>query len=141
MRRCHLSQIIIGDIESSYIRCNIDGIKYLVRIPQSKVNLMHGIIKDEIAKKRRPICTVNEEILTAVQMTIKGRKKSDGTGRLAEQLADRLGIGPALVYQARRILREGSKKILNNVRSGKMPIKTAYNLITGKEATVQKLAR
>jgi ParB-like chromosome segregation protein Spo0J len=69
-----------------------------------------------------------EEILTAVQLTINGRKeKNDGTGRLGDLLAERLGISPATVYQARTILKEAPLEVLEAVKKGKTSMKKAYN--------------
>ena len=67
------------------------------------------------------------EILTAVQM-LKGRKENnDGNGRAAEQLADKLGIGASMVYQARAILKEASPEDLKAVQEGEKSIKKAYS--------------
>ena len=65
------------------------------------------------------------EIMLAVDM-IKGRKENDGTGRAAELLAERLGIGPATVYQARAILKDGSPEEIKAVKKGDISIKKAY---------------
>jgi hypothetical protein len=66
------------------------------------------------------------EILTAAQM-IKGRKENDGTGRAAEIMAEKLGISPATVYQAKAILKDASPETLKEVKEGKKSIKKAYN--------------
>jgi ParB family chromosome partitioning protein len=66
------------------------------------------------------------EILTAAQM-IKGRKEADGTGRAAEILAEKLGISPATVYQARAILKDASPEDLKAVKKGEASIKAVYN--------------
>jgi ParB family chromosome partitioning protein len=66
------------------------------------------------------------EILTAAQM-IKGRKENDGTGRAAEILAEKLGVSPAMVYQAKAILKDASPDTLKEVKEGKKSIKKAYN--------------
>jgi ParB-like chromosome segregation protein Spo0J len=67
------------------------------------------------------------DILTAVQI-IKSRKESnDGTGRLADQLADRLGISPTTVYAARAILKEALPEDLEAVKKGEKSIKKVYN--------------
>jgi ParB/RepB/Spo0J family partition protein len=69
-----------------------------------------------------------EEILTAVQLTINGRKeKNDGTGRLGDQLAERLGISPATIYQARAILKDAPPEVLEAVKKGKTSMKKGYN--------------
>jgi ParB family chromosome partitioning protein len=66
------------------------------------------------------------EILTAAQM-IKGRKENDGSGRAAEILADKLGISPATVYQAKAILKDAPPETVKEVKEGKKSIKKAYN--------------
>lgn len=65
------------------------------------------------------------EILTAAQM-IKGRKENDGTGRAAEILAEKLGVSPATVYQARAILKDASPEDLKAVKKGEKSIKKVY---------------
>jgi ParB family chromosome partitioning protein len=71
----------------------------------------------------------SSEILTAAQM-IHGRKEYDGKGRAAEQLAERLGISPATVYQARKIMMEAPEEDLKAVQNGERSIKSVYNEIT-----------
>jgi ParB family chromosome partitioning protein len=69
------------------------------------------------------------EILRAAQM-IHGRKDRDGSGRAAEQLAERLGVSPATVYQARKIVMEAPEEELKAVQNGEKSIKAVYNGIT-----------
>jgi len=72
------------------------------------------------------------EIMTAVQ-TIKGRKENDGSGRAAEILAEDLGISPATVYLARKILKEGTPEDLKEVKEGKKSIKKKSNEIKDRQ--------
>jgi ParB family chromosome partitioning protein len=69
------------------------------------------------------------EILTAARM-IHGRKEKDGKGRAAELMAQRLGVSPATIYQARKIMMEAPKEDLKAVQAGKKSIKSVYNGIT-----------
>jgi ParB family chromosome partitioning protein len=75
----------------------------------------------------------SSEILTAAQM-IHGRKERDGKGRAAEQLAERLGISPATVYQARKIMMEAPEEDLKAVQNGEKSITAVYNKIRKKAA-------
>ena len=75
----------------------------------------------------------SSEILTAAQM-IHGRKERDGKGRAAEQLAKRLGVCPATVYQARKIMMEAPEEELKAVQRGEKSIKAVYNKIKKKAA-------
>jgi ParB family chromosome partitioning protein len=68
------------------------------------------------------------EILTAAQM-IKGRKENDGTGRAAEILAEKLGVSPSTVYQARAILKDATPDELKAVKKGDKSIKKTYQEI------------
>jgi len=72
------------------------------------------------------------EILTAAQM-IKGRKENDGTGRAAEIMAEKLGVSPATMYQARAILKDASQEELKAVKKGEKSIKKAYNEIKDRQ--------
>jgi ParB family chromosome partitioning protein len=69
----------------------------------------------------------SSEILTATKM-IQGRALN-GTGRAAEHLANRLRISQTTVYQAKAIVKEAPKEILESVQSGKMSIKAGYKAI------------
>jgi ParB family chromosome partitioning protein len=68
----------------------------------------------------------SSEILAAAQM-IHGRKEKDGKGRAAEQLAERLGVSPATIYQARKIMMEAPEEELKAVQAGEKSIKSVYN--------------
>jgi ParB family chromosome partitioning protein len=68
------------------------------------------------------------EILIAAG-TLQERKSRDGKGRAAEQLAERLGVSAATIYQAKKILAEAPEELIEEVRSGKKPINTGYNEI------------
>jgi transposase len=57
-----------------------------------------------------------------------------GEGRAADNLARRLGVSTATVYQARRVLRHGGEELLERVRRGEITIKKAYNSLLQKEA-------
>jgi hypothetical protein len=131
-KNCHLSQININDIENNEIRLIINGIEYLVRMPKSKVNLIHEIVKNEIVKNCGSINIVNDELLKAIEKLPLGKNKN-GDDRKATWVARQFQIHITTVYQAQKILKEGSKKILQDVRSGEMAIKTAYKLITSKK--------
>ncbi|GMO57895.1 MAG: hypothetical protein Ta2G_17840 [Termitinemataceae bacterium] len=77
------------------------------------------------------------EILTAVEI-MPDKKERDGKGRAAEQLAERLGVSAAHIYQAQKIINEASEEVVEAVRSGGQSIKSAYIEITKpkKEKTV-----
>lgn len=70
----------------------------------------------------------SSEILAAAQM-IHGRKEKDGKGRAAEQMAERLGVSPATIYQARKIMMEAPEEELKAVQAGEKSIKSVYNEI------------
>jgi ParB family chromosome partitioning protein len=73
------------------------------------------------------------EILTAAQMLyVNGRKKHDGTGRAAEQLAKRLNKGVATIYKAEAILKSGNEEVIEAVKNGNMSIKKGHAVISGK---------
>jgi type IV secretion system protein VirB4 len=71
-------------------------------------------------------------ILDAV-VSLQNRARK-GSGRAAETLAGRLGVSPATVYQARKILKFGGEELLERVRRGEITIKKAYNSLVQKEA-------
>jgi hypothetical protein len=69
------------------------------------------------------------EILAAAQM-LHGRKETDGKGRAAELIAERIGVSPATIYMAKKILAEAPKEEIKAVRKGEKSIKAVYTGIT-----------
>ncbi|MDR2768191.1 MAG: hypothetical protein LBB82_07695, partial [Treponema sp.] len=63
------------------------------------------------------------EILDAVARVRDRRGK--GEGRAADSLAETLGVSPATVYQARRLLKRGGEDLIARVRRGEITIKKA----------------
>jgi ParB family chromosome partitioning protein len=70
------------------------------------------------------------EILKAANM-IKPKEVKDGTGRAADLLAKRLGVSPATIYQARKIMVEASDEDIKAVQNNEKTIKAVYNEIKG----------
>jgi ParB family chromosome partitioning protein len=79
------------------------------------------------------------EILQAAKL-LDGRKKKDGQGRQAELIAERLGLSPAYMYMAKKVVNEAPPEMLEKIKSGEQKISQAYHEITGhteKKATPQ----
>jgi ParB family chromosome partitioning protein len=76
------------------------------------------------------------EILTATQMICgrTGHKKHDGTGRAADVLAQRLGIGRATVYRAKKVLEEAPEEAIEAIHRGEKTIGETYKEITKPKA-------
>jgi len=55
---------------------------------------------------------------------LPGRRKK-GEGRAAQELAEKLNVSAATIYQAQKVLRYGSKELIEEVRNGKIGIKKA----------------
>ena len=66
-----------------------------------------------------------EKLLEAVS-TLPERKKNDGHGRAAAAVANKFNISVSTVYQARTVLKNGSPELIDSLRRGEIPIKTAY---------------
>ena len=131
----HLSRIIVNNSENNEIRLNINGIDFLVRIPKSKVNLIYAIIKKEIEKKSKSILTLNEEILKFIEK-LPSEKNKNGDARKSYWASQLFKMSETTFYQAKKVYIESSNEILQNVRSGKMSIKTAYRLISNKNKNI-----
>jgi len=71
-------------------------------------------------------------ILDAVSSLPARRKK--GQGRVADELAQSLGISPSTVYQAMKILKFGGEELIERVRNGEIGIKKASRSLKQKEA-------
>jgi ParB family chromosome partitioning protein len=77
------------------------------------------------------------EILAAAQI-LERRKARDGKGRAAEQVAESLGVSPAQMYRAKKVLKEAAGEDLEAVRNGERSIRSVYNQVTGKEREEKK---
>jgi len=60
-------------------------------------------------------------------------KPRNGEGRSALLLANRLGISPATVYQARAVSKNASEEDKQDIKEGKTSIKKVYNKIKNKQ--------
>jgi ParB family chromosome partitioning protein len=76
------------------------------------------------------------EILQASQML--KRKTNDGKVRAAEQLAERLGVSAAIIYQARKVAAEASEQDLEAIRNNEKTINGLYNEITKRPPRQKK---
>jgi ParB-like chromosome segregation protein Spo0J len=65
------------------------------------------------------------EILTAARM-VPDKRAKNGEGRAAEQMAKRLGISNATMYQAIAIAREAPEEIVKAVEKGDISVKKGY---------------
>ena len=65
------------------------------------------------------------ELLEAVE-SLPERKKSDGSGRAAAAISQRFSVSQAVIYQIRKVLKHGSPELVNELRMGDIPVKTAY---------------
>jgi type IV secretion system protein VirB4 len=72
------------------------------------------------------------EILDAVSAI--GNRRSKGEGRAADSLAAGIGVSPATVYQALKLLKYGGDELIARVRSGEITIKKAAQSIARKKA-------
>jgi len=71
------------------------------------------------------------ELLEAVE-SLPERKKNDGSGRAAEVISKRFSVSQAVIYQIRKVLKRGSPELVDSLRRGDIPVKTAYKRL-GKE--------
>ena len=81
-----------------------------------------------------------KEILNVAQMFLQNRKKHDGTGRAAEQLAEKFNLGVATIYYAKAIVDHGSEELKEKVRNGEVSLKkAAKSLSPEKQKEEQKI--
>lgn len=71
------------------------------------------------------------EILNAARL-MEQKKKRDGKGRAAEQMAEHLGVSAATMYSAKKILKEAAPEAVEAVRKGERSIRSVYSEITEK---------
>jgi hypothetical protein len=58
------------------------------------------------------------------------RKSNDGSGRAAASIAKTLNVSISTVYQARKVLKHSSQEIIDSLRNGCTPVKTAYKTLS-----------
>jgi type IV secretion system protein VirB4 len=67
----------------------------------------------------------NSKFLEAVA-SLPEQKRDRGSGRAAAAIAELYKVSLSTVYQARKILKHGPPELVDALRNGEMPIKTAY---------------
>ena len=54
------------------------------------------------------------------------RKRNDGSGRAAAAVAELYNVSLSTIYQARKVLKSGQQELIDELRRGAIPVKTAY---------------
>jgi len=67
----------------------------------------------------------NADFLEAVA-SLPDRKGNSGSGRAAVAVAEKFGVSTSTVYQARTVVKHGSPELVDALRRGDIPVKTAY---------------
>jgi len=75
--------------------------------------------------------TNNTGFLDAVA-ALPDRKKDKGSGRAADSISEQYGISISTVYQARKVLKYGRPELVEALRRGDIPVKTAYKRMVEK---------
>jgi len=57
------------------------------------------------------------------------RKNNDGSGRAAAHVALTFNVSVSTVYHAKKILKKGSQELVDALRNGAIPVKTAYKYL------------
>jgi len=110
--------------------------------PLQKVEVKLQITEE---REEQPPEKITEEskiskILEAVA-SLPERKKNDGSGRAAAAVADKFNISVSTVYQARTVLKHGAPELIDSLRRGDIPIKTAYKkLLKERDREPEKAA-
>jgi type IV secretion system protein VirB4 len=73
----------------------------------------------------------NADFLNAVA-ALPERKRNDGSGRAAAAIAELYKVSLSTVYKARKVLKNGHQELVDALRNGDIPVKTAYNLMLTK---------
>jgi len=109
-------------------------------IKKSDVELQITVEKEEPPPKENAEESKIAKILDAVS-SLPERKKNDGSGRAAAAVANKFNISVSTVYQARTVLKHGSPELIDSLRNGEIPIKTAYKkLLKERDREPEKAA-
>ena len=69
------------------------------------------------------------------------RKKNDGSGRAAAAVAELYNVSLSTIYQARKILKYGRQDLIDELRRGVIPVKTAYKRMMNDKERGDKLEK
>jgi len=78
----------------------------------------------------------NSDFLEAVA-SLPERKKNNGSGRAAADVAGRFGVSLSTVYQARTVIKHAPPELADALRRGEIPVKTAYKRFLKEHGTEQ----
>ena len=111
-------------------------------IPVQRKNILKPVkIKQQISNdiiieidNSKLIETSNSEINDIPESTkfldavasLKNRKKKDGGGRAADAIAKQFNISLSTVYLAKSVLKNGNPELIEDLRQGKITVKTAH---------------
>jgi ParB-like chromosome segregation protein Spo0J len=101
------------------MEAGIDEIPYIVREFESLEDAIFYTLKRQVVRRQ----LTNADLVKAIQLTIKGRKIANGTGRNMEILAKTLNVGKSTLYQVKNILENAPPEILEAFQNGKMSAK------------------
>jgi type IV secretion system protein VirB4 len=116
-----------------------------VPVPERRINaLVEGVegvegtaVEPAVHENTKTTSTTSMtpgEILDAVAKLPLQKKKRDGKGRAAQELAERLGVSGTFVFQARRLLKDAGPELLDEVKEGRISITTAYRRLKKEKA-------
>lgn len=71
------------------------------------------------------------DLVKAAQM-IPDVRREKGQGRIAEKIAEMLGVSPSTVYQVRKIVKDGSPEDIEAVKNGNASINSVYDKVAKK---------
>jgi ParB-like chromosome segregation protein Spo0J len=80
----------------------------------------------------------SKDLVKAAQM-IPDVRREKGQGRIAEEIAEMLGVSPSTVYQVRKIVKDGSPEDIEAVESGKASINSVYDKVAKKTKDTMEL--
>jgi ParB-like chromosome segregation protein Spo0J len=72
-----------------------------------------------------------KEIIKAAQM-IPDVRRQKGQGRIADEIAEMLGVSPSTIYQVRKIVKDGSPEDIKSIENGDASINSVYDKLTTK---------
>jgi type IV secretion system protein VirB4 len=100
----------------------------ITEVPQGQGETLPGSLKTKIA-----------DLLDAVR-TVPDKKGKAGSGRAAAAIAKKLAVSEATVYLARKIIKQGSPELLEQVKSGVLSLKQAARQMDKEDAPAARQA-
>jgi len=109
------------------------------------LQVIHDITTDNSSSKNtanlqivQKYIPIHSEFLDAVKSLSEG-KSGDGEGYTADKIAKHYNVSRSTVYLAKKVLKEGSQELIDELRKGEISVKTAHKRLNNQTLTLDQV--